>query len=89
MTGFLVQGFRIRDAPRSVQTDHPLDFLEATEVSSNIWYAHAGLDTGAQALLEWAGRFGFGERNPFDIPSTPSQVKSGAGPLAGSRPRPK
>ncbi|CAN5660395.1 penicillin-binding transpeptidase domain-containing protein [soil metagenome] len=82
-TGFLVQGFRIRDAPRSVQTDHPLDFLEATEVSSNIWYAHASLDIGAQGLLDWAGRFGFGESIPFDLPTAASQVTGGGGPLAG------
>jgi penicillin-binding protein A len=82
-TGFLVQGFRIRDARRSVQTDHPLDFFEATEVSSNIYYAHAGLDTGAEQLVEWARRFGFGERIPFDLPTSPSQVNGGDGPLAG------
>jgi penicillin-binding protein A len=86
-TGFLVEGFRIRDAPRSVQLDEPLDFLEATEVSSNIWYAHAGLDIGAEALLEWAGRFGFGERIPFDLPTSASQVTRGGGPLAGFRDR--
>jgi peptidoglycan glycosyltransferase len=82
-TGFLVQGFRVRDAPRSVQTDHPLDFLEATEVSSNIWYAHAGLDIGAETLLEYAARFGFGERLPFELPTSPSQVTGGGGPQAG------
>jgi penicillin-binding protein A len=82
-TGFLVQGFRIRDAPRSVQTDHPLDFLEATEVSSNIWYAHASLDIGAEQLVEWAQRFGFGERIPFDLATSPSQVTGGDGPLNG------
>ncbi|MDQ3937458.1 MAG: penicillin-binding transpeptidase domain-containing protein, partial [Chloroflexota bacterium] len=82
-TGFLVQGFRIRDAPRSVQTDHPLDFMEATEVSSNIWYAHAGLDVGAERLLEWASRFGFGDRVPFDLPTSASQVTDGNGSLSG------
>jgi len=86
-TGFLIEGFRIRDAPRSVQTEHPLDFLEATEVSSNIWYAHAGLDIGAQGLLDWAARFGFGERIPFDLPTSASQVTGGGGPLAGFRDR--
>ena len=82
-TGFLVEGFRIRDAPRTVQLDHPLDFLEATEVSSNIWYAHASLDIGAQGMLDWAGRFGFGERIPFDLPTAASQVTRGDGPLNG------
>ncbi len=86
-TGFLVEGFRIRDAPRTVQLDHPLDFLEATEVSSNIWYAHAGLDIGPQAMLDWAARLGFGDRIPFDLPTSASQVTGGGGPLAGFRDR--
>ncbi len=82
-TGFLVDGFRIRDAPRSAQRDHPLDFLEATEVSSNIWYAHAGLATGPAQMLAGAQRFGFGERLPFELSTTPSQVTDGSGPLEG------
>jgi peptidoglycan glycosyltransferase len=86
-TGFLVEGFRIRDFPRRVQTDHPLNFYEATEVSSNIWYAHAGLDTGAENLVAWADRFGFGDRIPFELPTSPSQVNSGDGPMFGFRDR--
>ncbi len=86
-TGFLVEGFRIRESPRRVQRDHPLDFYEATEVSSNIWYAHAGLDTGAENLLGWAARLGFGQRIPFELPTSPSQLNSGDGPLAGFRDR--
>lgn len=82
-TGFLVSGFRIRDFPRNFQLDHPLDFYEATEVSSNIWYAHAGLETGAANLSEWAERFGFGARIPFDLATQPSQVTGGGGPLDG------
>ena len=82
-TGFLVDGFRIHDFPRKVQTDHPLDFYEATEVSSNIWYAHAGLDIGAQNLVDWAARLGFGERIPFELPTSPSQVNGGDGALDG------
>lgn len=82
-TGFLVAGFRIRDAPRSVQLDHPLDFYEATEISSNIWFAHAGLETGASQLLATAQRFGFGERIPFELSVAASQVTGGEGPLEG------
>ncbi len=82
-SGFLVDGFRIHDFPRRVQTDHPLDFYEATEVSSNIWYAHAGLDIGGQNLVDWAARLGFGERIPFELPTSPSQVNGGDGALAG------
>jgi peptidoglycan glycosyltransferase len=84
-TGFLVQGFRIHDFPRRVQLDHPLDFNEATEVSSNIWYAHAGLQTGPEALVDYASRLGFGQRIPFELSSSPSQLTGGGGPLAGFR----
>jgi peptidoglycan glycosyltransferase len=86
-TGFLVDGFRVHDFPRGVQTDHPLDYYEATEVSSNIWFAHAGLDIGAENLQSWAARLGFGARLPFDLPSSPSQVTGGGGPLDGFRDR--
>jgi len=84
-TGFLVQGFRIRDFPRRVQLDHPLNLYEATEVSSNIWYAHAGLEAGPGALLDHASRVGFGERIPFELPTSPSQLTGGDGPLSGFR----
>ncbi len=84
-TGFVVKGFRIRDFPRRVQLDHPLDFYEATEVSSNIWYAHAGLVTGPQNLVDAASRLGFGARIPFELPTSPSQVTGGDGPFGGFR----
>lgn len=86
-TGFLVEGFRIRDFPRRVQTDDPLDFYEATEVSSNIWYAHAGLDIGTANLSTWSERLGFGDRIPFELPTSPSQVTGGHGPMDGFRDR--
>jgi peptidoglycan glycosyltransferase len=82
-TGFLVEGFRIRDAARPFQTDHPLNFYEATEVSSNIWFAHAGLQIGAQNLEAWSAKLGFGAPLPFDLPTATSQVTGGGGPLAG------
>lgn len=82
-TGFRVDGFTINDSPRSFQRDHPLDFYEATEVSSNIYFAHAALDTGADELLAWAERFGFGAPLGFDLPTAASQVTGGDGPLSG------
>ncbi len=84
-TGFLVEGFRVRDSPRRVQTDHPLDFYEATEVSCNIWFAHAGLDIGSAQLAAWSNRLGFGARIPFELPTSPSQVNGGDGALDGFR----
>ncbi|MEP7158725.1 MAG: penicillin-binding protein 2 [Chloroflexota bacterium] len=82
-SGFLIDGFRVHDFPRDVQTDHPLDFYEATEVSSNIWYAHAGLDIGPQNLQDYASRLGFGARIPFELASSPSQVTGGGGSYDG------
>jgi len=82
-TGFLVEGFRIRDAPRDFQTDRPLDFFEATEVSSNIWFAHAGLEIGPVELKAWAQRFGLGETIPFELAASSSQVTGGDGPFDG------
>lgn len=82
-TGFKVQGFTIHDAPRTVQLDHPLTFPEATEVSSNIFFAHVGLDTGAANLRQWAAALGFGQPIPFELPTASSQVTGGTGPLDG------
>lgn len=82
-TGFKVQGFTIHDAPRTVQLDHPLTFQEATEVSSNIYFAHVALDTGAANLQRWAAALGFGQPIPFELPTATSQVTGGKGPLDG------
>ena len=72
--GFVVDGFPIRDGHHLVTGNRALDLVEATEVSCNIYYAHAGLDTGAEALTEWAARMGFGAPIPFDLPTSPSLV---------------
>ena len=81
--GFRLDGFRIRDADRSVQLDHPLDLDEAMEVSSNIWFAHAGLETGTEAMSSVATRFGFGSAIDFELPTSTSQVNGGDGALNG------
>jgi len=57
--GFVVQGFRI--------TEHDLGGIQpalwplspALQVSSNIYFAHAALELGADAYLDHARRFGF------------------------------
>jgi len=83
-TGFLVDGFRIHDFPRKVQTDHALDYSEALEVSTT-----SGSPTPAGDRPAGDGRLGrppgFGARIPFDLPTSPSQVNDGTGPLAGFR----
>ncbi len=82
-TGFRVAGFDVHDAPRTVQLDHPLNFYEATEVSCNIYFAHAGLDAGPANYVAAAARLGFGAPIPFDLPTATSQVTGGGGPYGG------
>ncbi|MBF8290207.1 MAG: Transpeptidase protein, partial [Chloroflexi bacterium] len=81
--GLLVGGFRVRDGHHPKTGDEALDFLGATEVSCNLWYALAGLETGGDTLVEWAGRLGFGGALPFDLPTAVSQVTSGGGSAPG------
>jgi peptidoglycan glycosyltransferase len=81
--GLLVSGFRIRDGHHPKTGSRALDFLEATEVSCNIWYALAGLETGGDRLVDWAGNLGFGASLPFELPTAASQVTGGDGPAPG------
>ena len=82
-TGLLVSGFRVRDGHHPSTGRRALDLVGATEASCNIYYALAGLRTGGGALADWAGRLGFGEPIPFDLPTGTSQMTGGGGPLAG------
>jgi penicillin-binding protein A len=81
--GLLVRGFRIRDNHHGFTGDRELDLVEATEVSCNIWYALAGLETGGAGLVETAAQLGFGERLPFDLPTAASRVTGGTGDAPG------
>ena len=78
--GLVVSGFRIREhAGVPAKT---FDLAHATEVSSNIWFALAGLKTGGANLTDFADKLGFGEPLPFDLPTAVSQVTNakGSGP---------
>ncbi|HEY6057517.1 MAG TPA: penicillin-binding transpeptidase domain-containing protein [Candidatus Limnocylindrales bacterium] len=79
--GLVVSGFRVREHPGVPQRS--FDLAAATEVSSNIYFALAGLRTGGMALAEWAGRLGFGAPIPFDLPSAGSQLTNGGGRAGG------
>lgn len=81
--GLLVDGFRIRDGHHPETGDTPLDLIGATEASCNIWYALTGLETGGDAIVEYAARLGFGGPIPFDLPTAPSQVTNGDGDAPG------
>ncbi|HET6380489.1 MAG TPA: penicillin-binding protein 2 [candidate division Zixibacteria bacterium] len=65
--GFVVEGFRVREHDLgSIQPDlWPLS--PALQVSSNIFFAHVGLELGTEAYLQYARRFGFCE--PIEIGS--------------------
>jgi len=79
--GLLVQGFRVRE--HAGVPARSLDLAGATEWSSNIWYALAGLRTGGENLASFAGRMGFGMPLPFDLPTARSQVTNGDGNQPG------
>ena len=81
--GLLVSGFRVRDGHHRFTGDEALDFVQATEVSCNLWYALAGLETGGAQLVQWAERLGFGSSLPFDLPTAVSQVNGGDGENSG------
>jgi penicillin-binding protein A len=81
--GLLVEGFRIKDGHHPSTGSTRLDLIGATEVSCNIWYALAGLDTGGEALVAYADRMGFGSPLPFDLPTAVSQVTNGDGQAPG------
>jgi peptidoglycan glycosyltransferase len=81
--GLRVQGFRIRDGHHPQTGDRALDFVDATEVSCNIWFALTGLKIGGQKLVDYAGRLGFGAPIPFDLPTAISQVTNASGNAPG------
>jgi peptidoglycan glycosyltransferase len=79
--GLVVNGFRINEHPGVPQ--RTLDLAGATEWSSNIWYALAGMRTGGDELADFAGRMGFGAALPFDLPTARSQITNGGGSTPG------
>lgn len=56
--GFVVDGFRIREHDLGGVQPDLWALSEALQVSSNIYFAHVGLDLGAEAFVEAARRFG-------------------------------
>jgi peptidoglycan glycosyltransferase len=77
--GLVIEGFRVRDGHHPETGSEPLDLVAATEVSCNLWYALTGLETGGDALVDYARRMGFGAPIPFDLPTAVSQVTDGNG----------
>ena len=81
--GLLVSGYHVRDGHHPATGDRALDLGGAIEVSCNIWFALAGLETGGAELTGWAERLGFDAPLPFDLPTVESQLTNGGGPLPG------
>jgi peptidoglycan glycosyltransferase len=81
--GLVVNGFRVRDGHHLFTGTKALDFVGATEVSCNIWFALTGLKTGGANLVDYAGRLGFGAPLPFELPTAISQVTNGNGDAPG------
>jgi peptidoglycan glycosyltransferase len=82
-TGLLVSGFRIHDGHHDFTGSQALDYVQAVEVSCNIYFALTGLKTGGAALASWASRLGFGAAIPFDLPTAASQLTNGGGSFGG------
>jgi peptidoglycan glycosyltransferase len=82
-TGLLVSGYRVRDGHHLFTGDTALDFIEATEVSCNIYFALTGLRTGGGEMDAAARKLGFYAPIPFDLPTASSQLTNGGGPLPG------
>ena len=57
--GFVVSGFRITEHDMGGIQPALWDLSPALQVSSNIYFAHVGLELGAERFLEYARRFGF------------------------------
>jgi penicillin-binding protein A len=57
--GFVVNGFTIREHDLSPVKPALWALSPALQVSSNIFFAHVGLELGAERFLEYAHRFGF------------------------------
>jgi penicillin-binding protein A len=57
--GFTVQGFTIREHDLAGLPPALWALSEALQVSSNIYFAHVGLEVGAERFLSGARRFGF------------------------------
>ena len=59
VNGFVVEGFTIREHDLGGIQPDLWALSEALQVSSNIYFAHVGLELGGEPFLDYARRFGF------------------------------
>jgi peptidoglycan glycosyltransferase len=81
--GFVVSGFTIREHDLGNVAPALWDLSPAIQVSSNIYFAHAGLELGAERYLDYARQFGFCQRLSIGtdgrgLPVDPSYVSTQA-----------
>ena len=88
--GFVVNGFTIREHDLGKVTPALWDLSSALQVSSNIYFAHVGLELGADRYLDYARRFGFcsglriggeGRSLPVDASYVSAQADDGCAPF--------
>jgi peptidoglycan glycosyltransferase len=88
--GFVVSGFTIREHDLGNVTPALWDLSPALQVSSNIYFAHVGLELGAERYLDYARRFGFcqglrigtdGRGLPVDPSYVSARVPGGCAPF--------
>lgn len=72
--GFVVDGFPIREHDLGGLQPALWPLSEAMQVSSNIFFAHVGLELGAEAMLTYARRFGFCSPIEIGPPDRPLSV---------------
>ena len=88
--GFVVSGFTIREHDLGNVAPALWALSPALQVSSNIYFAHVGLELGADRYLDYARRFGFceglrvgtdGRGLPVDPSYVSAQVAGGCAPF--------
>jgi peptidoglycan glycosyltransferase len=72
--GFVVDGFPIREHDLGGIAPSLWPLSEALQVSSNIYFAHVGLELGAERFLEYAQQFGFCAPMQIGPPDRPLSV---------------
>jgi peptidoglycan glycosyltransferase len=80
--GFVVEGFTIREHDLGGIEPALWPLSEALQVSSNIFFAHVGLELGQEAFIEYARRFGFCA--PIRIGDADRALSVGASFVTGS-----
>lgn len=81
--GFVVEGFTIREHDLGAVAPALWSLSPALQVSSNIFFAHVGLELGSDRYLNYARRFGFCEGlrigdDARGLPADPSYVSAEA-----------